>query len=115
MEDINGGPGIVESPVIGCGGRAEQLRQRTQADARGLIAGEHPAGQPDRAQNGGLWPVDSTLPCRRLEEPDIEAGIVSDQYRTTGEFEKSRQYLCDRRCVDQHRRGDAGEAHDLRR
>jgi len=53
--------------------------------------------------------------CRRLEEGDVEAGVVGDEDAVAGELEERRQNGLDARSRRDHRVGDAGEHLDERR
>ena len=73
---------------VGGGGRAEQPRQRGQPHAGRLVAGEHPAGQPDRAQHRRSGPSELAALGGRAQEPDVEAGVVGDEHRAAGELQE---------------------------
>jgi hypothetical protein len=115
VQHVDGGARVVERPVRRCGCRGEQSRQRGQSHARGLVAGEHPAGQPDRAQHRRPWPGDLGAFGGRAQEADVEAGVVGDEHRAAGELQKRGQHRIDSRRIAHHRRRDTRKSHDLRR
>jgi hypothetical protein len=69
------------------------VARRTAAPARtaarwGLVAGEHPAGQPTVHSTGGRGHGDLAAFGGRAQEPDVEAGVVGDQHRAAGELQE---------------------------
>jgi hypothetical protein len=115
MQHVHGGAGVVQRAVRGLGGNGKQPRQRGQPHRGGLFAAQHPAGQPHGAQHLRPGPGDLAPRRRRPQEPDVEPGVVGDQHRVPGELEEHRQHRVDGRSIGHHRRGDAGQLHDLRR
>jgi hypothetical protein len=103
VQHIDGGTRIIERPVGWGGGGAEQPRQCGQPHAGRLVTGEDPAREPDRAQHRRSGPGYLAALGRRLQEPDVEAGVMRDQYCAAGELEKCRQHRFDRRRVVDHR------------
>ena len=100
---------------VGCARRTEQPGQGRQPHAGRLLADEHPAGQPDRAQHRRVRPGDVALCGGGLQEADVEAGVVRHQHRAAAELQEHRQHRVDRGGVVHHRGRDSGEPDDLGR
>ena len=115
VQYVDGGPRVVERPVGGLAGDGEQPGQRCQPHAGSFLAAEHPAGQLDGAQHLRPPPSDAAPIGGGPQKPDVEPGVVGHQHRAAGELEKHRQHRADGRGIAHHRRGDAGQLHDLRR
>jgi hypothetical protein len=88
VEDVDGGPRVRERPVVGFGRGPEQLRQRGQPAARGLLPGQDPASQLDRAQRGRFRPAVAVPLARLAHEVDVETRVVRHQHGAPRELEE---------------------------
>jgi hypothetical protein len=52
---------------------------------------------------------------RRVEEAEIEAGVVGHEHAAGREIDEARQHCVDARLLGEHRVGDAGQSGDERR
>ena len=95
VQHVDRGARIVERAVGRGGGGTEQLRQCGQPHAGRLLAGQHPAGQLDRAQHRRLRPGELTALGGGPQEPDVEAGVVRDEDGAAGELQERRQHRFD--------------------
>ena len=115
VEHLDGGARVGQRPVRGPGGRAEQLGQRRQLHAGGLVAAQHGAGQARGAQDGRARPCGSVSLARGAQEPGVERRVVRHQDAAAEELEHRRQHLRQPRGPGHERGGDPGEGDDLRR
>ena len=115
MQHVDGGAGVVQGAVGGLGAGPDQPRQCRQPNAGRLLAAQHPAGQPHRAQHRRTGPVNIALLGRGAQEADVEPRVVGDQNRAVRKLKEHRQYRRDGRGITHHRGGDPGEFDDLRR
>lgn len=115
VQDVDGGARVRERAVVGRRARAEQRGQRGKPVAGRLVAGDDPAGEPDRADDGRLRPVVTVAFARRAHEAGVEGGVVRDEHGAGDELEEGGQHALDAGSVVDHRAGDAGELDDLRR
>src|SRR5665648_306174 len=102
-------------PVLGCDGGAEEGREGGQLVVGDLVAGHRPAGQCDGVEHLVPRPRVALVPGGRLEEADVERGVVRHQDGATGELEECGQHLLDPRLPADHRAGDPGQGGDERR
>lgn len=115
VQDVDRGPGVGEGAVVGRGGRPEQPRQRGQLAVAGLVAREHPAGQPCGVEDLDRRPVVPGQLAGGLQEPDVERRVVGDDDAAAGELEERRQHRADARRPGHHVVGDARQHRDERR
>ncbi len=112
VQHLDGGPGVVQRPVVGLGRGAEVRRQRAQLAVGDLVPGQHPPGQRHRVEHPGVGPAVTVLRARRLEETHVVRRVVGHQHRVGEELQEGRQHRLDRRRRGDHRLGDAGQHGD---
>ncbi|GAA5058622.1 hypothetical protein GCM10023318_38150 [Nocardia callitridis] len=115
VQHVDGGACVVERTVGGAGARTQDLREHAQAHRGRLVLAEHSARQFHGADHGRRGPRHRRGGGGRAQKSHVEACVVRDEDRTGGELEESGQYLIDGRRVVDHRGGDSGDLHDLRR
>jgi hypothetical protein len=114
MEDLGGGPGVVESTVGRLGAGTEKSGQGGQP----VIS--HLAGQERPGQGQCVDPGVTQLRTARggqvgVEEERVEAEVVADEHRVAHELEQGGQDLLDGRGEPEKRLADPGQPHDERR
>ena len=80
--------GVGERPVTGCDRRAEEVRERREAEAAGSAAEQAP-GEPDRVDDRGRHAPAGEPLDRPVEEAHVEAGVVGDEDGVAGEREEA--------------------------
>ena len=115
VQHLDGGARVGQRPVRGAGGGAEQLGERAQLHARGLLAGQHGAGEAGGAQHRRAWPGDTVPLARGTQEPRVEGRVVRHQHAAGEELQHGREHLGQPRRPGDQRRGDPGEGDHLRR
>ena len=93
----------------------EVRREGGQLAVGHLVAAEQPAGEDGGVDRGRGRPGDPVLGARRLEEAQVERGVVRDEHRAVGELEEAGEHAADPRRGGDHRRGDAGQDADVGR
>jgi len=109
VQDVDRGARVVQGPVVGCRPGPEEHGKRRELVVVALVAGDELAGQVNGVEDPESRPVLAGRSGCRLEEGDVEAGVVGDEDRVAGELEEGRQHGLDARCLRDHGVGDAGE------
>ena len=112
VQHVDGGPGVGEGPVVRGGGRVEDLGQGRELAVRGVVAGDHPAGDLGGVDHDEVGPEPALSVVEVAQEADVEGGVVGDQDGAGGEFQEGRQRGLDGRGVGDHGVADAGEDGD---
>ena len=115
VQDVDGGPGVVQRPVGRLHGGVEELGEGGQLAVGHLVAGQRPAGHRGGVQHPDLRPGVAVPVAGRLEEADVVRRVVRHQHRPAQELQQAGQHRLDRRGRGQHRLGDAGQHGDERR
>ena len=115
VQDVDRRPRVVQGPVVGGRGRAEQPGQGGQLAVGRLVAGHELAGQVGGVEHLEAGPLVAGAGRGRLEEADVERRVVRHEHGVAGELEERRQDAVDARGVGDHAVGDAGEDGDERR
>ena len=112
VQHVDGGAGVVQRAVVGRGRRAEDLGERGEPVVRRLVAHDELARQLEGVEDREPGPRSADAGGGRLEEADVEAGVVGDEDAAGRELEEGGQRALDARRVAHHRVGDAGEHRD---
>ena len=97
VEHVDRGAGVVQGTVVGGGGGAEDLGERGEPVVGRLVAHDELAGELEGVEDGEAGPRRADAGRRRLEEADVEAGVVGDEDAAGGELEEGRAARC--RCA----------------
>ena len=114
VQDVDGGLGVVQGPMVRSYRRLHQRRERAEPHARRLVPVEYPSGQPHGVHHRRLGPGHPVPGARRPQEPDVVGRVVRDQHTAADPLQEARQHGLDPRRRPHHRVGDAGEHGDLR-
>jgi hypothetical protein len=115
VQQVHGGPGIGQGPVVRADARAHVRGKGTQSvvahlvlavDAPGELQRVHDrVARPGNGDPGGLGP----------QEADVETGVVGDQDRIVCEIQEGRQHGLDVRGTGDRGIGDPGQGGDVGR
>ncbi len=114
MEEVHGGPRIVECSMAGLMGQSESCGEFAQFEARDFIV-EEAAGQGEGVEALVAEHRSTTPPDGGVEEAHVETDVVANDDTAADEVEKGGEHLIDGWSVDDHHLGDAGDNGDLRR
>ena len=115
VQDVDSGAGVVQGPVVGRRRRAEESSEGRELVVARLVARHELAREGHGVEDLETGPGVAGLGRGRLEEGDVEPGVVGHQHRASGELEEGWQCGLDAGCVGDHRIGDAGQDLDERR
>ena len=115
VEDVDRGAGVVERPVVGRHLRAEVPGEGRQLVVAHLVPADDLPGQPHGVEDLGAGPAQVVRGAGRLEEADVEAGVVGDEDGTLRELEELGHRGPGAGGVADHRVGDARQGLDERR
>ena len=115
VQHVHGGAGVGQCPVVRGDRGPEERGQRTELVIGGFVPGDYPAREGQRVHHTEAGPGEVQPRSVRLEETDVEAGVVRHQHSIADELQERRQHRGDTRCREHHRVGDPGEQGDRRR
>ena len=110
-QDLGGRLRVGERSVARPRRRAEEVRQRGEADAL-LAAREQPACEPDRVDDRRRDPAAGQPLDLPIEEPHVEPRVVGDEHGVAGEVEEAPHRQLDRRRSAQRARVDPRQRRD---
>ena len=111
---MGGGTGIIECAVDGCHRAAEMGSEGLQPHIPHLLS-DQPPSQPGGVDGVVAQRRIAVQSRRRVEKRDVEANVVTHDYRVADELEEGGESSADIGCLDHHRLGDAGQDRDQRR
>ena len=114
QQDLRGRLGVGQRAVAGTRARAEELRERGEANPR-LAPREHPTREPHGVDDRRGEPPVAEAQHRGVEERDVETRVVRDEHGVAGELDEPSRGERSARCTPQLAVVDAGQRRDLER
>ena len=90
VQDVDGGPRVVQRAVDRARARPEERRQGREPARRRLVAGQDAAPEPRRAHHRRARPRRAVTPARRAQVPDVERRVVGHEHRPGAELQQAR-------------------------
>ena len=115
MQDVDGGPGVVERPVGGADRGPADAGESRELDVRRFVAGEDPAGELDGVEHADLRPGHAEPGAGRPEVADVEGRVVGHEDRVGAgpeELHEGGEDFADSGRRERHGGGDARQSRD---